>query len=853
MIQDIRLMRAILLVFVYLLSTGASVYSNERSKLVDKIPNRLAPAFVTFTTGHSIRLSMTKNLLVSLAINSPALSKNAVLVCLDEEACKWCNGPFGPQKLQLRAVCYCKSDDTSTSTTTTVSTTDVDTYASAVWSRAVLMKVEVAKEIADAGLRAVLCDHDVVIRGSLDGYFDGTPEAWFGEEWSRIHKKSQDTLQPEYGGKPGYPWPSPGIVTMCDFSRNVRPGRRDANTGFMLINSAVTRTGTGTDESDAAKSAAAAASAVSIINEWVQSIKNEVAAGRVVDNDQPPFQRIVQQPKYLASHRCADENEGLAMWFHKKGKLTGSKRNRDYYFYEQEKIRVFHANDVKVSDEKANLLMRLAFWYLDKEGNPKAELEKMIINGKGMGSEEFSERDMGDYLIHWIPSAVQTSKSVLKTKPKPPSNARFYVYPWSSSLTDLVPFSAFQKRVNNGAGPLIDKGRGQFNTYMHSLFPLVMARLMHHPLRTEDPSEATWFFIPYDVSSDAYHYEQQLDMSKHEKEAAGGDTNNGSSRLHVTKVKELLSASPYFKDNGGSSHFFIDSSEPFWYEKKNVVESFYKFCKSCLKFTPSTIIAPFQQPWAHKFPIDSTYVHIPYTSTWHYIDRNSIGSSNTPQDKGWAWTFDPKKKRPNLVAFVGIVKKMNVSATWIRKALVKECQLSLSKDFKKENQCALRTLGPNSWRNFGDEAALYTKTTFCLLPQGDIPSRKAIFDMLLAGCIPVIFDTRQISLYKWHIGETIERDISVNIQVKSSALKRKSGKNKKTGERSPLNFNGLIQTLSMIPDADIIAARRAILSIGWQLQYSIVPSDHTGSWSPPFPDAVDVIVDNVLSRQSSSI
>ena len=27
--------------------------------------------------------------------------------------------------------------------------------------------------------------------------------------------------------------------------------------------------------------------------------------------------------KYSKVHRCADENEGYAMWFHKKGRISG--------------------------------------------------------------------------------------------------------------------------------------------------------------------------------------------------------------------------------------------------------------------------------------------------------------------------------------------------------------------------------------------------------------------------------------------------------------------------------------------------------------------------------------------------
>lgn len=148
-----------------------------------------------------------------------------------------------------------------------------------------------------------------------------------------------------------------------------------------------------------------------------------------------------------------------------------------------------------------------------------------------------------------------------------------------------------------------------------------------------------------------------------------------------------------------------------------------------------------------------------YTSTWHYFERlpslsgPGIGTGPTP---AWAWDFDVTARRENLIAFVGIIRKMAPSATQLRRALVKQCKLANEKHGieKAENfdaLCSLRVLDKHSWKNFGDEASLYRQTTFCLLPTGDIPSRKAVFDMLIAGCIPVVFDSRQIDLYRWHL------------------------------------------------------------------------------------------------------
>jgi hypothetical protein len=124
----------------------------------------------------------------------------------------------------------------------------------------------------------------------------------------------------------------------------------------------------------------------------------------------------------------------------------------------------------------------------------------------------------------------------------------------------------------------------------------------------------------------------------------------------------------------------------------------------------------------------------------------------------WAWEFDIYEKRSNYIIFVGIIKKMQRDATLLRRELVSQCRyaninvpsaLNLVVEF--DNVCKPYVLGKDAWKNFGIEASLYRNSTFCLLPMGDIPSRKAVFDMLLAGCVRI----PSILLYKFVIVESL--------------------------------------------------------------------------------------------------
>jgi hypothetical protein len=242
-----------------------------------------------------------------------------------------------------------------------------------------------------------------------------------------------------------------------------------ANTGFMLIRNV--------PESRA------------MIDAWYNSIRNSKTP---ITNDQPPFQDIVKQSRFWKSHRCADEDEGFASWFHKK-KISGSGLNKQYYFSKKHLIKVFHANDIEKTSKKVEVLKRLGMWYVDQA--PKLQ------------------------------------------------NKKFFIYNWPIKLINLRDDGNLWKHENFGAGPLIDEVSGQFNTYMHSLFPIVLQRLMLHPSRTFHEHEASLFFIPYDLTADAYYHKSE----------------------NLYEVISLLNKSAPFLAEHGKNHFFVDSSEPFWY------------------------------------------------------------------------------------------------------------------------------------------------------------------------------------------------------------------------------------------------------------------------------------------------
>ena len=147
--------------------------------------------------------------------------------------------------------------------------------------------------------------------------------------------------------------------------------------------------------------------------------------------------------------------------------------------------------------------------------------------------------------------------------------------------------------------------------------------------------------------------------------------------------------------------------------------------------------------------------------------------------------------------------------------------------------CALSVLDKQSWQDFGGEASLYRTTTFCLLPTGDIPSRKAVFDMLLAGCIPVVFDRRQIDIYTWHLSPEEIKAIHIFVDIEEA-----------------LTMKILtLDVLTNVSHSSVVAMRSAIKQVAWKLQYAL-PPPAASSWVPPKDDALEIIL-NKLFRLAS--
>ncbi|KAK1312916.1 hypothetical protein QJS10_CPA07g00176 [Acorus calamus] len=135
-------------------------------------------------------------------------------------------------------------------------------------------------------------------------------------------------------------------------------------------------------------------------------------------------------------------------------------------------------------------------------------------------------------------------------------------------------------------------------------------------------------------------------------------------------------------------------------------------------------------------PYDSIDIAIPYPTYFHPSRKEQVLKLRT-------------QKRPYLFSFVG-APRPNIG-TSIRDLIIHQCQRSKrcallqcdkSSNKKKNNDCY----------SAGRVMKLFSRSVFCLQPQGDSYTRRSTFDAILGGCIPVFFHPGSAYVqYEWHL------------------------------------------------------------------------------------------------------
>lgn len=406
-----------------------------------------------------------------------------------------------------------------------------------------------------------------------------------------------------------------------------------------------------------------------------------------------------------------------------------------------------------------------------------------------------------------------TAPSTLPPDERSASEKLFYIYdlpqefwwkwPKPSANCSETGYLGHEHAINSGMGPPVIEDDGLFLTWHFSLFSSMYNRMKRSKRRTFDPEKADLFIIPYDLGLDGY-----LDDNTCR-------TRRGCTKGLVGKLEKYLTAQKYWQRHQGGDHVVLWSLGNYHPWPRNGCDVFMKdFCRKC------TITCYWMDP---SIP-EHRFISVPFPGAYHWHDN----IKNIP----WDTTDAALAARKTLAVYLGSTHTLNPYHTKIRRAMAKQCE-------DHENCEWMQIAHSSKDMSIGDFLSVYRKATFCLCPPGDDPARKAVFDAILSGCIPVIFhESTLFNQYPWHFDEGEALGISISVP----------------GNLVRLGTLKFMEYLKKVPPSTIRAKQEEIKRLAPRIQYSLPPlkdlkniSDAT-PWDPPFQDGVDRIIDGCFNR-----
>ncbi|XP_024394533.1 probable xyloglucan galactosyltransferase GT20 [Physcomitrium patens] len=364
--------------------------------------------------------------------------------------------------------------------------------------------------------------------------------------------------------------------------------------------------------------------------------------------------------------------------------------------------------------------------------------------------------------------------------------------PWFN-LCDFFADSGIGKPVNsmdNGTQIFLPADRW-FSTHQYALELVSHARIMKYKCRTEDPNLANLFYIPYYGGLDVIRWHFDLNATNTNRDALGW------------KLVRWLEKQPSWRRRGGLDHLLV-LGKISWDFRRQLRGN---WGSRLLEFPE---IQNMMRVMIERNPWSKNDIGVPHPTYFHPKSASDIDT----------WLQHVKsQERTSLVAFVG--KERRNDPTNVRSALVRQCRGASSEAVCRFVECK---------KDLCQHPVFVTKTfvtsQFCMQPVGDSPTRRSVFDSLIAGCIPVLFHPATAYLqYAWHLPRN-ESSWSVYISEDEVREGRVNA----------------VDVLKKISTAEMDAMRETILN-------TVIPGllySAPGSDVSPYKDAFDITIEQLL-------
>ncbi|KAM5572497.1 xyloglucan-specific galacturonosyltransferase 1 [Rosa sericea] len=283
---------------------------------------------------------------------------------------------------------------------------------------------------------------------------------------------------------------------------------------------------------------------------------------------------------------------------------------------------------------------------------------------------------------------------------------------------DMVPWMDFCKYFGNEAlgEPIPKLGEGWYHTHQYSLEPIFHQRILKHPCRVYSENEAKLFYVPFYGG---------LDILRWHFKNVSNDVKDTLSLELITWLEKQDS----WTKNSGRDHLLVLGKISWDFRRKDGSWG-TRLLEIDQMQNPIKLLIE-RQPWQ---PND---IGIPHPTFFHPNSDEDIMALQ------WKIISSYRKK---LVSFAGAARPG--AAENIRSILINQCNTA------ENGKCHFLNCGSGGCDQPEMVTELFMESEFCLQPPGDSPTRKSLFDSLISGCIPVIFDPfTAYYQYPWHLPE----------------------------------------------------------------------------------------------------
>ncbi|KAH7306469.1 hypothetical protein KP509_22G014400 [Ceratopteris richardii] len=291
---------------------------------------------------------------------------------------------------------------------------------------------------------------------------------------------------------------------------------------------------------------------------------------------------------------------------------------------------------------------------------------------------------------------------------------------------------------NSGMGKLIDTSSSLRDAEIvypsgvwHTTHQYALEVLFHERLKQykclSSPDVADLFYIPYYGGLDVMRWHFVENISNSQKDQLGQELVN------------WLREQPAWQRRRGLDHVLVLGK--ITWDFRRPPEDGASWGSSLLwkdEMANITKLLIEREPW------QKNEVGIPHPTFFHPRSDMDV--------KAWQ-NHAASQKRRFLVSFAGQGRPNQPES--IRSELIRQCLVSSKKkQINMNSSCHFLNCTGFRCDDPTITMKVFLESEFCMQPSGDSPTRRSVFDSLISGCIPVLFDPFSAYFqYPWHLPE----------------------------------------------------------------------------------------------------